>query len=154
MANETPEQKTRRVRIFWIAAAAIIAFAIGFSMLPKAIETDLARADRGDVRVEITDEGRTRMHDVYIVSAPVTGRVLRVDVEPGDSVAAGAVLARMSSTAAGFLDTRTAEQAHAAVRAAEAQLRSSQAELALAQREQTRNENLVRDKVISQSVAD
>jgi HlyD family secretion protein len=154
MANETPEQKTRRVRIFWIVAGAVIALAIGLSLLPKAIEADLVRADRGDVRVEITDEGRTRMHDVYIVSAPVTGRVLRVDVEPGDSVAAGAVLARMSSTAAGFLDTRTAEQAHAAVRAAEAQLRSSQAELALAQREQTRNQNLLKDKVISQSIAD
>jgi HlyD family secretion protein len=154
MANEASDQKTRRVRIFWIVAAAILVGAIALSMLPKAVEADIAQADRGDVRVEIIDEGRTRMHDVYVVSAPVTGRVLRVEVESGDSVEAGAVLARMSSAAAGFLDTRTAEQAHAAVRAAEAQRRSSEAELALAQREHARTQNLVRDKVVSQSVAD
>ncbi len=154
MANEASQQKTRRVRLFWIVAAAVIVIAIALSLVPKAIEADIVRADRGDVRVEIVDEGRTRMHDIYVVSAPVTGRVLRVEVEPGDAVQAGAVLARMSSAAAGFLDTRTAEQARAAVRAAEAQERASDAELTLAKREHTRNQNLVEEKVISQSVAD
>jgi HlyD family secretion protein len=154
MANEASQQKTRRVRLFWIIAAAVIVIAIALSLVPKAIEADIVRADRDDVRVEIVDEGRTRMHDIYVVSAPVTGRVLRVEVEPGDSVQAGAVLARMSSAAAGFLDTRTADQSRAAVRAAEAQERSSEAELALAKREHARNQNLVEEKVISQSVAD
>ena len=55
-------------------------------MLPDAVEADLAKADRGDVRVEVVDEGKTRMHDIYVISAPVTGRVLRVEVEPGDEV--------------------------------------------------------------------
>jgi HlyD family secretion protein len=154
MANEAPQQKSRRVRMIWLVAAGIIVLVIALSMIPKAIEADIVRADRGNVRVEIIDEGRTRMHDIYVISAPVTGRVLRVDVEPGDTVEAGAVLARMSSAAAGFLDTRTADQARATVRAAEAQRRSSEAQLTLAQREQSRNENLVRDKVVPQSVAD
>ena len=52
-------------------------------MLPERIEVDVARVDRGDVRVEVVDEGRTRMHDVYVISAPVTGRVLRVDGRTG-----------------------------------------------------------------------
>jgi HlyD family secretion protein len=154
MANEELQRRSRRVRIFWIVAAVLAVVAIAFSMLPDPIEVDVAQADRGDVRVEVVDEGRTRMHEVYIISAPVTGRVLRVNVEPGDQVGAGAVVARMSRAAAGFLDTRSALQARAAVTAAEAQLRSANSELALAEREHRRNTELVAAKLISTSAAD
>jgi HlyD family secretion protein len=154
MANEELQRRSRRVRIFWIAAAVLAVIAIGVSMLPDPIQVDVARADRGDVRVEVVDEGRTRMHDVYIISAPVTGRVLRVTVEPGDQVSAGAVVARMSRAAAGFLDTRTALQSRAAVTAAEAQQRSAASDLALAEREHRRNMELVEKKLISTSAAD
>jgi HlyD family secretion protein len=154
MANEELQRRSRRVRIVWIAAAALAVVAIAVSMLPDPIEVDIAMADRGDVRVEVVDEGRTRMHDVYVISAPVTGRVLRVTVDPGDQVAAGAVVARMSRAAAGFLDTRTALQARAAVTAAEAQLRSATSDLALAEREHRRSTELVAAKLISRSAAD
>lgn len=154
MANDEAKRRQGRVRIFWIVAAAVVAIAILLSMLPKPLEVDLARVDRGDVRVEVVDEGLTRMHEVYVISAPVTGRVLRVDVEPGDEVTAGEVVARMSNTAAGFLDARSALQAQAAVRAAEAQVRSTAAQLALAEREHSRNIELLGAKVISQSAAD
>jgi HlyD family secretion protein len=154
MANEELQRRSRRVRIFWIAAAVIAAAAIGLSMIPAPVEVDVAKIDRGDVRVEVVDEGRTRMHDVYVLSAPVTGRVLRVEVEPGDEVAAGAVVARMSRAAAGFLDTRAALQARAAVSAAEAQMRSAGAELALAEREHRRMTELVAAKLVSRSAAD
>jgi hypothetical protein len=75
----------------WGVAIAVVALAVTWGLWPRAIEVDLAAVDRGDVRVELVDEGRTRMHDVYVISAPVSGRVLRVDVEPGDHVAAGSV---------------------------------------------------------------
>src|SRR5687767_13035155 len=154
MANQELQRRSRRVRIFWIVAAVLAVVAIVMSMLPDPIEVDVAQADRGDVRVEVVDEGRTRMHEVYVISAPVTGRVLRVTVEPGDQVNAGAVVARMSRAAAGFLDTRSALQARAAVTAAEAQLRSANSELLLAEREHRRNMELVEKKLISTSAAD
>lgn len=154
MANEELQRRSRRVRIFWIVAAAVVIIAIALSMVPDAVEADLAKADRGDVRVEVVDEGRTRMHDIYVVSAPITGRVLRVEVEPGDAVAAGAVLARMSRAAAGFLDTRSDLQARAVVTATEAQLRSAQADLDLAEREHKRNTELVAANLISKAAAD
>jgi HlyD family secretion protein len=127
---------------------------IVWSMLPDSVEADIAKVDRGNVRVEVVDEGRTRMHDVYVVSAPITGRVLRVTVEPGDEVAAGAVVARMSRAAAGFLDTRSDLQARAAVAATEAQLRSAAADLALAEREHTRNMELAQSSLISKAAVD
>jgi HlyD family secretion protein len=154
MPNEELQRRSRRVRIFWIVAAAVVVIAIGLSMVPDAVEADFAKADRGDVRVEVVDEGRTRMHDIYVVSAPITGRVLRVEVEPGDEVAAGAVLARMSRAAAGFLDTRSDLQARAVVTATQAQLRSAQADLDLAEREHKRNTELVAANLISKAAAD
>jgi len=154
MANEDLQRRSRRVRLFWIASAAVAAVAVVVSMLPDAIEVDVARVDRGDVRVEVVDEGRTRMHDVYIISAPVTGRVLRVTVDPGDEVAAGSVVARMSQAAAGFLDPRSDLQARAAVTAAEAQLRSAAADLALAEQEHRRNMELVAANLVSKAAAD
>jgi HlyD family secretion protein len=154
MANEQGQHRSERVRIVWITAAVIALVLIALSMLPEAIEADMVTVTRGDVRTEVVDEGRTRMHDVYLISAPVTGRVLRVEVEPGDEVQAGEPVARMSNTAAGFLDARSSLQAQAAVRAAEAQERSAAAQFALAEREHRRNLGLVADKVISQSAVD
>jgi len=154
MANDDLQRRSRRMRIFWVAAAALIAVVTTVAMMPNAQEADVARIDRGDVRVEVVDEGRTRMHDVYVISAPVTGRVLRVTVDPGDQVAAGAVVAHMSRAAAGFLDTRSDLQAKAAVAAAEAQLRSASADLALADREHGRNVELLRANLISKAAAD
>lgn len=154
MANEELQRRSRRVRTFWIAAAAITAVTLAMAMLPDPLEADIAKAERGDVLVEVVDEGRTRMHDVYVISAPVTGRVLRVAVEPGDEVIAGTVVARMSRAAAGFLDTRSALQARAAVSAALAQERSAESELALAEREHRRNLELVEQKLVSRAITD
>ena len=102
-----------------------------WALAPRATEADFATIDTGDVSVDLVDEGRTRMHDVYVISAPMSGRVLRVEVEPGDSVEKGAVVARMTQAAAGFLDTRTDLQARASVDAASAQLRAAEAEFPL-----------------------
>jgi HlyD family secretion protein len=154
MPNEELQRRSRRVRIVWIAAAAVVVIAIATSMLPDAVEADVAKADRGDVRVEVVDEGRTRMHDIYVISAPITGRVLRVEAEPGDEVAAGAIVARMSRAAAGFLDTRSDLQARAVVTATQAQLRSAQADLDLAEREHKRNTELVAANMVSKAATD
>lgn len=154
MPSAEQKVRSRRVRVFWIIASAVAIGIIAFTLLPGATEADFATVERGTVRVDLVDEGRTRMHDVYVVSAPVAGRVLRVEVEPGDSVAAGAVVARLTSTAAGFLDSRTDLQARAAVDAAAARLRSAEADLNLAATEHRRNEELAQQRLISAAAVD
>lgn len=154
MANATHRQRTRRVIAFWAGAAALAIAVIVVAMLPRAVEVDFAQVDRGTVSVDLVDEGRTRMHDVYVVSAPVAGRVLRVDVEPGDTVEDGAVVASMTRAAAGFLDTRTDLQARAAVDAAAAQLRAAESEQQLAQREYERISDLAAQQLVAQSALD
>jgi len=154
MAAEEGRKRTRRVKLLWGVALAVVALGIVVAMLPRAAEADFTTVGRGDVRVDLVDEGRTRMHDVYVVSAPVSGRVLRVEVEPGDSVAAGSVVARMTRAPAGFLDTRSDLQAQATVDAAAAQLRAAETELTLSQREQTRTLDLAQQRLVSQAAVD
>jgi HlyD family secretion protein len=154
MANDTFEKRRRRVRYFWIGAGVLAVALITFGMWPRPVEVDVATIDRGDVRVELVDEGRTRMHDVYTVSAPVSGRLLRVEVESGDVVKKGAVIARMTQASAGFLDTRSDIAARAAVDAAEAALRAAGTELDLAQREHDRVRSLLARQLVAQAAAD
>jgi HlyD family secretion protein len=154
MPAEAGSDRARRVRLIWIGAALLVAAAVAFLVWPRPIEVDIVRADRGTVRVEIVDEGRTRMHDVYVLSAPVSGRVLRVEVEPGDPVKAGAVVARMARAAAGFLDTRADLQARAALAAAEANERAAAAEAALAERESARVRSLAAARLVAEAAVD
>jgi HlyD family secretion protein len=152
--NATYEQRRGRVRRFWIIAAVVVAALITWGLWPRATEVDIATIDKADVRVDLIDEGRTRMHDVYTVSAPISGRVLRVEVEPGDTVARGDVIARMTSAPAGFLDSRSDSAARAGVDASEAALRAAETDLALARREHTRTHELAAQKLVAQAAVD
>ncbi|MDQ2641852.1 MAG: RND transporter, partial [Pseudomonadota bacterium] len=154
MNQENFKDRRRRVRLFWIGAAALAALVITWLMWPRPVEVDVAVIDRGDLRLELVDEGRTRMHDVYTVSAPVSGRLLRVEVEPGDTVQKGMVVARMTQTQAGFLDTRSDIAARAAVDAAQAAVRAADTELELAGREHERIRSLAARQLVAQSVVD
>ena len=154
MANEEFARRRRRVRWIWGIVIAVLVLAVAWGLLPRAVQVDIALVDRANVQVQLVDEGRTRMHDVYVVSAPVSGRVLRVEVEPGDAVKAGSVLAQMTRAATGFLDTRTDLQSRASVDAAAAQLRSAETQLELARREHERTRQLAEQKLVSASAVD
>jgi HlyD family secretion protein len=154
MSNENFKARSRRVRNIWIVVILLTAAAVTWGMWPRPAEEDLVIIDTGNVQVELVDEGRTRMHDVYVVSAPVSGRVLRVEVEPGDSVTRGAVIARMTQAAAGFLDTRSDLSARASVDAAAASLRAAETDLALAAREHERNRTLAAQKLVAAAAVD
>jgi HlyD family secretion protein len=60
---------------------------------PVAVDTAVVR--RGPIRATVEEEGRTRVVDRFVVSAPVTGRLLRVELEPGAVVGKGALLAQI-----------------------------------------------------------
>jgi HlyD family secretion protein len=84
----------------WIAALVLLAAVAVMALRPRPVGVEAARVDRGDVVVEAVDEGRVRMHEVYVLSAPVAGRVQRIDVEPGDRVREGDLLARLAPQSA------------------------------------------------------
>ncbi len=108
--------------VFWSVVALVLAALIIYAFLPRPVPVDMAEVARGDVVVTVQDEGYTRVREVYEVSAPVGGRLLRVEPEAGDVVAAGDVLANILPSDPAFLDARSQGEAEAALRSAEALL--------------------------------
>lgn len=112
----------RRVVLFLIAAAVLAALVYG--LMPVPVEVDMAEVVRGDIRDTVDQDGKTRIRERYIVSAPLTGRLQRIDLDPGDEVEAGqTLLAVIEPRDPELLDARSILQAEAAVRAAEAKLK-------------------------------
>ena len=94
-----------------------------FAFLPEPIKVDTVEVSRSDLLVTIEGEGKTRIHDIYVVSAPVDGRVTRITSEPGDLLVAGeTVIANMHPANPQFLDKRSETQAKADVDGAKAAL--------------------------------
>ncbi|MEZ5459475.1 MAG: HlyD family efflux transporter periplasmic adaptor subunit, partial [Steroidobacteraceae bacterium] len=154
MADQQVQARARRVRNIWVAAGVLAVAFVAYMLWPRPIEVDAVAVTRGDVVEELVDEGRTRMHDVYVVSAPVAGRMLRVAIEPGDTVTEGEVIARMSRAAAGFLDTRSDLQARAALNAAQANARAAAAQADLARRELVRARQLAAARLVAEAAVD
>lgn len=100
-----------------------------FALRPKAQGADFATVERGALQVTLDEEGETRVRDRFTVSAPLAGRVLRIELEPGDPVLADdTVLAVFQPSAPTLLDSRSRAEAQAQLKAAEAALGLARAE--------------------------
>lgn len=123
------QMRTRSLILAGIAAALVLLL-VFWAFWPRPAMVDTGEVTERPMIVTIDDEGRTRVRDAYVVSAPIAGRLLRVDVDPGDEVIGGeSVIARMLAAPPSALDARTREQARASVSAAEAALRLARADL-------------------------
>jgi HlyD family secretion protein len=143
--------------LFWAPPAVVLALALAWLFRPDAVPVDLATIARGPLMVAVSDEGETRVRDVYVVSAPVPGRMQRIDLEAGDQVVADStVVARIEPSDPAFLDVRSAAEARAGVDAAAAarthataQVSRAQAELDFARAELERMRALARSHTVS-----
>jgi len=117
----------------WGVAGTVIVVLIVLAMMPKPVEVDLADVDRGPMQVTLDEEGETRVRHRYMVSAPVSGSVLRIELEPGDPVKANETVLATFQPAP--LDVRTRAEAQARVNAAKAGLGLARAGLSRAQTE-------------------
>jgi HlyD family secretion protein len=129
---------------------------LAWAFAPRPLEVEAGVADRGPFETVIAEEGRTRLRDRYTVSAPLAGQLLRITLEAGDAVAAGAPLATLRPAMSPLLDTRTRSELTARVAASQAQLQraGSQADaarvaLAQARGTQQRSAELARQGFVS-----
>lgn len=116
----------------FLTAIALVVIAAGliFAFWPQPTIVDMGEVKRGAMMETIEEQGRTRVSNAYVVSTPVAGRLMRVEIEPGDEVKRGqTVIALMLPANPSALDVRTREQARAQVNAAEAGLRLARADL-------------------------
>ena len=123
----------RRI-LAWSVLLLAIAGAIGWSFWPQPVAVDVATVTRGPFVVSVEDQGRTRVRDAYVVSAPVAGKLLRIGNRAGETVIAGqSVVAQLQPAEPNFLDARARGQAEAAVKAAEAARKAAEASIVEAQ---------------------
>jgi HlyD family secretion protein len=112
-----------------IVVVLIVAGIAAMAMWPESMEVDVVQATRGPMRVTIDEEGETRVRQRFVVSAPVSGRLQRIELEPGDPVVRGkTVVAHLMPAAAPLIDTRSRAELTAAVEAARAAVGQAQAE--------------------------
>jgi HlyD family secretion protein len=156
-----PSAQTRRL-LLWLPGIAVGALVVALLFRPVAVPVDFAQVERGAIRVTVSDEGKTRVKDVFVVSAPVPGFMRRIELEAGDPVTAGeTVIAQIEPSDPSFLDVRTQAEAQAAVRAAEAAqnlqaatVRRAAAELEFAEAELRRFEGLAERDTVSENDLD
>jgi HlyD family secretion protein len=140
---------TRRRWLIVFTLFAAVVLAIVWTFLPRPVLVDVATVARGPMEVVVEEEGKTRVRDRYVVSAPVAGYVRRIVLEVGDKVEPGQVLAELEPLRPPVLDPRSRAEARARVAAAEAALeaalasaRSAEAAAEFAEAELSRARNL------------
>jgi len=112
-----------------IASVLVVAGIAAVALWPESMEVTVVRAERGPMQVTIDEDGETRVRDKFLVTAPVSGRVQRLEIEPGDSVVRGkTVLARIVPAESPLIDPRTRGELQAAVEAATATVGQARAE--------------------------
>ncbi len=117
-------------RILTALVVLVVAAAIFVATREDAIEVETGKVTRGPLTVAVSDLAETRVRDFYMVSAPITGELMRVPLKPGARVVAGeTLLARIRPPSASALDARTLAQIQANIQALEAQGRVAQAQV-------------------------
>ncbi|HJV43079.1 efflux RND transporter periplasmic adaptor subunit [Caulobacter sp.] len=115
-----------------LLAALVIVVALVVIVLaaPRPVSVTLAPVGVGPITDSVADQGYARVREAYVVSAPVSGRLQRLDLHVGDRVEKGSTLiARILPSGAELLDPRTRAQAEARVAVATAAVASARAQL-------------------------
>lgn len=150
-----------RARIGMALLALAVAGGLAFGFFPRAVPVDVVAAGKGPLTVTIEEEGKTRVMDRFLISAPMAGYVRRIDLHVGDALKAGQVLATLEPARSDALDPRTRAQAAAQVKAAAAAVaaaqenaRAASAQADLARQDLARAESLRKTNFISEQAVD
>ncbi|MDP3670459.1 MAG: HlyD family efflux transporter periplasmic adaptor subunit [Telluria sp.] len=120
---KTKVQWRRRIVLLIIAALVVAGLLYGFR--PQPVEVDIATVSRGPLRVAIEQEGRTRVVDRYVVTAPVGGYARRIRFDVGSSIERGATVVELEPQRAEVLDVRRRAEAQARIAGASASIDAS-----------------------------
>jgi HlyD family secretion protein len=143
----------------WTAAAGMAAaLLLAWAFAPQPVPVETATVTQGRFEAYIEEDGRTRVRDRYVVSAPLAGVLQRIALREGDAVQPGDVLALLTPVLPVLQDERTLREQQArldmalAVRErAAARVARAQVGLQQARNEAARSQELVRQGFVSLS---
>jgi HlyD family secretion protein len=121
---------TRRKWVRWLMiglAAVLVVAVVVVAWIPKPVDVEVAKVSRGTLVVTVDEDGQTRVIDRYLISAPIAGNLGRIELDAGDAIEAGQVLARLVPLPPPLLNARSRAEAQARVDAALAAKSQSQA---------------------------
>lgn len=120
-AKRAPRRRGLPRKMFMLLVVSGLIAVVVQAMRARPVEVELESVKPGPLTVYVSEEGRTRIRNRYVVAAPVAGSMQRVSLKPGDMVKAGdTVLTRIEPSLAPLLDARTRAQSQARVDAAAA----------------------------------
>ena len=130
--------------------AVLLAGLITAGLWPKPVPVETARAAIGSLRTAVSEEGKTRVKQRYLVSAPVTGFLRRIPFKAGAEVqGAQTVLAVIESVQPALLDARARTLAEARRDTASANLEKARAAHTFAASELRRFDKLYHGNTVS-----
>ena len=153
--------KIPRKLLSWVVAALALALLTWAALREPVQMVSVATVARGALEQSFLEEGKTRLKQRYVVTAPLAGQVRRITLQPGDTVRAGQMLAQIESVSASLLDARARSQAQAEVAGSEAALQAARQRIsaaesasAVAQKELQRLGTLAASGMVTASVLD
>ena len=160
-ARTQGNMRLRRRRWLWIAAALVALALLGWLLGPRPMEVELAQLRVGHFERSVEEDGKTRLRERYVVSAPVAGKLGRVRLREGDSVSRDQVIAQLWPAEPVLLDERRLQEQReqaaamaASVQRAQAAVARAESALAQAEADQRRSESLAARGFVSSSQAD
>ena len=148
----------------WILAAAGVAAgvaALAWAFAPRPVEVEAAAVSRGHFESSVEEDGKTRLRDRYLVSAPLAGLLDRIALREGDAVQADAVVATLTPVLSPLLDERSlreqqlrVEIADANVMRVDARIERARVALQQAQHELGRSEQLAQQGFVAPTKLD
>lgn len=143
----------------WIIGGTVtlaLAALLGWAFAPRPLEVEVAAVTEGPFETTIEEDGKTRLRDRYVVSAPLAALLPRITLREGDAVEAGALLATLTPVLPAMLDERTRREQQVRVEIAQAQTQRAAARiegakvaLAQARNEQQRTEQLAKQGFVA-----
>ena len=115
-----------RRRLGLLGFCALVVLAIVWGFMPQPVPVETAAVVRGPLQVTVEEEGKTRVVDHFVISAPVAGFLRRIELDVGDSVKRGQELLTLDPLRSTVLDPRARAEAQARVRTTQAALKGSQ----------------------------
>ncbi len=114
--------KVKRRTLIYLLVGVVLVVLLVFAFLPEPVPVETATVSRGPMNVTVDEKGETRVRDRFVITAPVTGEVGRIDLREGSRVQKGDVVAKITPPE---LDPRQKEEVTGGVDAAEASLREA-----------------------------
>jgi len=144
-----------RKLIYLLAASAALAALL---FRPEPLRVDTGQVQKGAMQVTVDEQGETRAHDRFVVTAPVAGKLARIELHDGDAVQKNQVVIRIAPLPLSVQErseqTARIVAAKSLQREAEELVRHAQEDLDQARRESKRVERMVKDGFMSGQAAE